>query len=211
MVTIRRRNQWLNPLLFFIIVVSLFPLGVGPEAATLQIIAPGVIWVGALLSTLLSLDTLFSADHADGTLEQLTLTAQPLSVLMLAKIVAHWLISGVPLILVSPLLALIMQLPASSMSVLMASLALGTLGLSLIGAIGAALTVGLKHGGILLSLLILPLFVPILIFGSNAVNSQLLGISAEAQLSLLGAIALLSLALAPLAVAAAVRVGVGND
>lgn len=210
-VTLRRRSQWLNPVLFFVIVVSLFPLGVGPEANTLQQIGPGVIWVGALLATLLSLDTLFTADHADGTLEQMTMTPQPLSVLSLAKIIAHWLTSGVPLILISPLLAVFLQMSWQTLPVVMLSLALGTLSLSLIGAIGAALTVGLRHGGVLLSLLILPLFVPVLIFGTGAVQSQQLGIEVEAQLSLLAAITFAALALAPLAVAAALRIGVGTD
>ncbi|MBX2826497.1 MAG: heme exporter protein CcmB [Gammaproteobacteria bacterium] len=210
-VTVRRGHQWLNPLLFFIIVVSLFPLGVGPNAETLAAIAPGVIWVGALLATLLSLDSLFTMDHADGSLEQVVLTPQPLSVLMLAKVMAHWLITGIPLILVSPLLVLFLQLPLSSIPVLALSLALGTLSLSLIGAIGAALTVGVRHGGVLLALLILPLFVPILIFGAGTLRAWQLGLPTEAQLSLLGALAVLSLALAPLATAAAIRIGVGND
>lgn len=209
--SLRRGHQWLNPLLFFIIVVSLFPLGIGPEAATLQLIAPGVIWVSALLATLLSLDSLFTTDHVDGTLEQLVLTPQPLSVLMLAKILAHWLITGVPLILVSPLLALFLQLPMDSLSVLALSLALGTLSLSLIGAIGAALTVGIRHGGVLLSLLILPLFVPVLIFGAGTLSSYQQGLPVEAQLSILAAIAMFSLVLAPLAVAVAVRIGAGNE
>lgn len=210
-VALRRGHQWLNPLLFFIIVVSLFPLGIGPEATTLKLIAPGVIWVSALLATLLSLDSLFTADHADGTLEQLVLTPQPLSVLVLAKILAHWLMTGIPLILVSPLLALFLQLPFNVLVVLALSLALGTLSLSLIGAIGAALTVGIRHGGVLLSLLILPLFVPILIFGAGALNSYQQSLPIEAQLSVLAAIAVFSLVLAPVAVAAAVRIGAGNE
>lgn len=210
-VAFRRGHQWLNPLLFFIIVVSLFPLGIGPDATTLQLIAPGVIWVSALLATLLSLDSLFTTDHADGTLEQLVLTPQPLSVLVLAKILAHWLITGIPLILVSPLLALFLQLPFSVLPLLALSLALGTLSLSLIGAIGAALTVGIRHGGVLLSLLILPLFVPILIFGAGALNSYQQALPVEAQVSILAAIAVFSLVLAPVAVAAAVRIGAGNE
>jgi len=210
-VTLRRGHQWLNPLLFFIIMVSLFPLGVGPRAETLALIAPGIIWVGALLATLLSLDSLFTFDHTDGSLEQLVLTPQPLSILMLAKVTAHWLITGIPLILVSPLLVLFLQLPFSSLPVLALSLCLGTLSLSLIGAIGAALTVGIRNGGVLLALLILPLFVPVLIFGAGTLRAWQLGLPTEAQLSLLAAIAVFSLALAPLAIAAAVRIGVGNE
>jgi len=210
-VTWRRRSQWLNPLLFFIIVVSLFPIGIGPSAETLRVIGPGVIWVCALLATLLSLDALFTADHVDGTLEQLVMSAHPLSVLVLAKILSHWITTGIPLILVSPLLAVFMQMPMASLPVLVVSLALGTLALSLIGAIGAALTVGLRHGGVLLSLLILPLFVPVLIFGTSAVNSHMLGIPVEAHLSLLGSITLFALVLAPLAVASGVRIGVSAN
>lgn len=210
-VTLRRGHQWLNPLLFFIIVVSLFPLGIGPNAEMLATIAPGIIWVGALLATLLSLDSLFTIDHADGSLEQLVLTPQPLSLLMLAKVVAHWLITGIPLIVVSPLLILFLQLPIASLPVLATSLALGTLSLSLIGAIGAALTVGIRHGGVLLALLILPLFVPILIFGAGTLRSWQLGLPTEAQLSLLAALAVFALVLSPLAVAAAIRIGVGNE
>ncbi len=208
---VRRRRQWLNPVFFFVIVVSLFPLGVGPDAETLRWIGPGVIWVGALLATLLSLDTLFTADHGDGTLEQLVMTPQPLSVILLAKTLAHWISSAIPLILISPLLCLFMQIPTATLPVMMVSLALGTLALSLIGAIGAALTVGLRHGGILLSLLILPLFIPVLIFGASAVHNHMQGLPVEAQLSLLGAMTMLALALAPLACAAAVRTGVGVE
>lgn len=211
LVTVRRRQQWLNPVLFFVMVVSLFPLGLGPEADTLREIAPGVIWVAALLATLLSLDMLFTADQLDGTLEQLAMSPQPLSWLVLAKVFAHWLVSGLPLVLLSPLLAILMQLPVSTSPVLMLSLALGTLSLSLIGAIGAALTVSLRHAGLLLSLLVLPLFVPVLIFGSHAVSSSAAGLAVDAQLSLLGAICAASLALAPWAIAAALRVGLSVD
>lgn len=210
-VTVRRRQQWLNPLIFFVIVITLFPLGVGPEAGTLQVIAPGVIWVAALLATLLSLDMLFTSDHADGTLEQLAMSQQPLSVLVLAKVLAHWLVSGLPLVLLSPLMGFLMQLPIQAMGVLLLSLALGTVALSLIGAIGAALTVSLRHAGLLLSVLVLPLYVPVLIFGSNAVASAVAGLPVEAQLSMLGAIAMLCVALAPWAIAAALRVGIALE
>jgi len=206
MLALRRSSDWLNPLVFFIIVVSLFPLGVGPDSELLREIAPGVLWVAALLATLLGLDSLFKADYDDGTLEQLLLSPHPLSVLVLAKMSAHWLYSGLPLILLSPLLAVFMQLPAAALPALLISLMLGTLSLCLIGAIGAALTVSLKKGGVLLALLVLPLFIPVLIFGSSTVVAAASGFEIEAQLSILGAIFLLSLSLAPLATAAALRV-----
>lgn len=207
----RRRSQWLNPLLFFIIVVALFPLGIGPDSETLQLIGPGVIWVAALLATMMSLDILFLADHRDGTLEQLVLSAEPLSLLVLARILAHWVLVGVPLVLISPLLSLFMQLPGSVLTLLMFTLLLGTLALVLIGAIGAALTVGLAQGGTLVALLVLPLFVPVLIFGAGIVYNGIEGLPVGGQLSLLGAITALGLTLAPWAVAAALRTGVGTD
>ena len=203
---LRRSSDWLNPLIFFIIVVTLFPLGVGPDAELLREIAPGVLWVAALLATLLGLDGLFRADYDDGTLEQLLLSPHPLSVMVLAKITAHWLCSGLPLLLLSPLLAVLMQLPATVMTALLTSLMLGTLSLCLIGAIGAALTVSLRKGGVLLALLVLPLYIPVLIFGSSTVVAAASGFEIEAQLSILGAIFLLSLSLAPIATAAALRV-----
>ncbi len=211
LITLRKRQQWLNPLIFFVIVITMFPLAVGPEAGILSLIAPGVIWVAALLATMLSLDMLFTADLADGTLEQLALSPQPLSVMVLAKVLAHWLVSGLPLVLLSPLLGLLLQLPSQAMWVLVFSLGLGTIALSLIGAIGAALTVSLRHAGLLLSVLVLPLYVPVLIFGSNAVASAVNGQPVEAQLSLLAAIALVCLALAPWATAAALRVGIAIE
>ena len=208
-IALRTPGQWLNPLFFFVIVVSLFPLGIGPEPNTLALIAPGVIWVSALLAVLLSLDALFAADYRDGTLEQLVLSDQPLSVIALAKILAHWLQSGLPLLLLSPLLGVVMQLPVPAFGVLMLSLLLGTLTLSLLGAIGAALTVSLNQAGVLLSLLILPLTVPVLIFGAGSVATAASGIDAGGQLLLMGAMLALALALAPLATAASLRVGVG--
>jgi len=203
---LRRTGDWLNPLVFFIIVVSLFPLGVGPDSDLLREIAPGVLWVAALLATLLGLDGLFRADFDDGTLEQLLLSPHPLSVLVLAKVTAHWLCSGLPLLVLSPLLAILMQLPASALLALLVSLLLGTLSLCLVGAIGAALTVSLRRGGVLLALLVLPLYIPVLIFGSSTVVAAAAGFEIEAQLSILAAIFLLSLSLAPLATAAALRV-----
>jgi heme exporter protein B len=202
----RRVHDVLTPLIFFAIVTSLFPLGVGPEPARLADLAPGVLWVGALLATMLSLNRLFADDYADGTLEQLLLAPHPLSVLVLAKIAAHWVLSGVPLILIAPLLAVQLQLPGPAFGALLASLALGTPVLSLIGAVGAALTLGLRGGGVLVSTLVLPLYTPVLIFGAGAVTGAATGIDIEAQLSLLGAFLALALVFAPWAAAAALRV-----
>lgn len=204
----RSAGQWLNPLLFFTIVVSLFPLGVGPGPNTLATIAPGILWVSALLAMMLSLDSLFADDYRDGTLEQLVLSGHPLTVIVLAKVLAHWVSCGLPLVLLAPLLAIMMQLPESAFPTLIASLLLGTLSLSFIGAIGAALIVSVNQGGVLLSLLVLPLTVPILIFGSSAVSAAAAGMPASAQLSLLAAVVALSVSLAPLAIAGALRVGV---
>ncbi|MBI2379398.1 MAG: heme exporter protein CcmB [Gammaproteobacteria bacterium] len=206
LLALRRRGDSLNPLLFFVLAVTLFPLGIGPEPQRLAEVAPGVLWVAALLATLLSLDSLFRADHEDGALEQLMLMPQPLSVLVLAKILAHWLVSGLPLLLMSPLLGVVLHLPEASFGALFLGLALGTPVLSLVGAIGAALTVGLRRGGMLLSLLVLPLYVPVLIFGAGAVAQAGMGLSYAGQLAMLGALLALSLSLAPLACAAALRV-----
>jgi len=209
-VALRNSGQWVNPLLFFIVVVALFPLGVGPSPTTLSIIAPGILWVSALLSVLLSLGTLFDADHADGTLEQLVLSGQSLPIIVLAKVLVHWLLSGLPLLLVSPLLGLLFNLPTSAIPVLMMSLLLGTLTLSLIGAIGAALTVGLNQAGVLLSLLVLPLSAPVLIFGSAAVTSAASELSASGLLLILAALLIFALSLAPLTAALALRNGVAG-
>ncbi len=206
LIAARRRGEWLNPLVFFVIVVSLFPLGIGPEPNRLQEIAPGVIWVAALLATLLALDSLFRADFDDGVLEQMLMSSQPLSMLVLGKVFAHWLTTGLPLLLLSPMLAMVMNLQTRALPALVASLALGTLTLSLIGGIGAALTVSLRRGGVLLALLVLPLFIPVLIFGSSCVVSAAAGLPVEGQLSLLGALAILATILAPPAIAAALRV-----
>lgn len=202
----RHRGELANPLLFFVLVTALFPLGIGAESRLLQSIAPGVIWVGALLASMLSLDSVFRSDYEDGTLEQLLLSSHPLSVLVLAKVVAHWLITGLPLLLISPLLAVLMDMPTGSIGVLMASLALGTPVLSLIGAIGVALTVGLRRGGVILSLLVLPLYVPVLIFGSHAVEAAAAGLPAVGQLNMLSAFLVAGLVLAPLPAAAALRI-----
>jgi heme exporter protein B len=202
----RHRSEVVNPLLFFVMVVSLFPLGLGPEPNILQRIAPGVIWVAALLAALLSLETIFRSDFEDGSLEQLVLSPHPASVLVIAKVVAHWLVTGLPLILLAPLLAVLFHLPAPAMVALVLTLALGTPVLSLVGAIGVALTVALKRGGVLLSLLLLPLYIPVLIFAASAVDAASGGLPVTAQLSFLGALLALALTLAPLASAAALRI-----
>ena len=172
----RRRSDVMTTLFFFVIVVSLFPLGIGPEMDTLRQIAPGVFWVAALLASMLALEKLFAADFEDGTLEQMLLTPQPVFILVLAKVFAHWLITGVPLVLLSPLLGLQYDLAAETLGVLLLSLLLGTPTLSLIGAIGAALTLGLRGGGVLVSLLVLPLYIPVLIFGAGAVEANVSGL-----------------------------------
>src|SRR5437763_16941614 len=204
----RRRGDVAVALLFFLIVASLFPLGVGAEPNELRAIAPGVIWVAALLSSLLSLARLFAADHADGTLEQLMLGAAPLGVVVSAKAAAHWLVSGLPLVLIAPLIALQYDVAGPLYGVLAVSLLLGTPVLSIIGAIGAALTLGLRGGGVLLSLLVLPLYVPVLILGAGSVAMAEAGLAPSGQLLLLGALLVVSAAFAPWAVAVAVRIGV---
>ncbi|MCP4044167.1 MAG: heme exporter protein CcmB [Gammaproteobacteria bacterium] len=205
----RHRGEMANPLLFFVIVVSLFPMGVGPAPGTLAVIAPGVIWVAALLSAMLALDSMFRSDFDDGSLEQIALSHQPLSLLVLAKVLAHWLVSGLPLIIIAPLLGVLLYLPSEAMLVLVLSLALGTPILSLVGAIGMGLTVGLKRGGVLLSLLVLPLYIPVLIFGSLAVNDAAHGMQVTGHLLILGALLVLAVTLSPLATAAAIRISIG--
>lgn len=202
----RHRNELLNPLFFFVLVVMLFPLGTTPEKTLLMTMAPGVIWVAALLASMLALDGLFRADYEDGTLEQMLISPHPLSILMLAKILAHWLVTGLPMILLAPLLGLFMYLPDAGLGVLMLTLVLGTPILSLVGAIGMALTVGLRRGGMLLSLLVLPLYIPVLIFSANAVDAHLADMVISGQIYFLGAMLVLALTLAPLAVAAALRI-----
>ena len=206
LLAIRNRSDILTTVFFFIIAISLFPLGIGPELDTLREIAPGVFWVAALLASMLALERLFAIDYADGTLEQLLLTPQPTTVLVLAKVLAHWLITGVPLVLLSPLLGLQYDLSSEAIQALMLTLLLGTPSLSLIGAIGAALTLGLRGGGVLVSLLVLPLYIPVLIFGAGAIEATVSGLGGAGHISMLGAIFLLSLVLAPLATVAALRV-----
>ncbi len=208
LLAMRRRSDAATALLFFIIVASLFPLGVGAEPNQLRAIGPGVIWVAALLSTMLSLGRLFAADYADGTLEQLALGAAPLGVVVAAKALAHWLVSGLPLVIIAPLIALQYDLERPLYGVLAASLLLGTPVLSLIGAIGAALTLGLRGGGVLISLLVLPLYVPVLILGAGSVAMAAAGLAPSGQLLLLGALLVVSAAFSPWAVAVAVRIGV---
>jgi heme exporter protein B len=202
----RRRSEVMTALFFFVVVVSLFPLGIGSESALLRRIAPGVIWVAALLATLLGLPRLFAADHADGTLEQMALSPQPLALLVAGKVAAHWLLCGLPLVLLSPLLGLQFDLPADSLGVLMLALLLGTPVLSLIGAVGAALTLGVRGGGSLLALLVLPLYIPTLIFGAAAVESHAAGLGAGPQLSILGALLALAVFFAPWAATASLRI-----
>jgi len=204
----RRRSGVFTVILFFVIVSSLFPLGVGPDPALLRMIAPGVIWVAALLASMLALHRVFAADHADGTLEQMLLGATPLGVTVAAKVAAHWLASGLPLVLIAPLLALQFDLDQKSLGTLVVSLALGTPVLSLIGAIGAALTLGLRGGGALLSLLVLPLYVPVLIIGAGAAEAAGSGLGGEAQLLLLAAFLVTAGAFAPWATAVALRISV---
>ncbi len=206
LLAMRRRSDVLTTLFFFVIVVSLFPLGIGPELETLRLIAPGVFWVAALLASMLALEKLFLVDYQDGALEQMLLAPQPLSLLVLGKVTAHWLITGLPLVLLSPLLGLQYDLPGGTIGVLMLTLALGTPALSLIGAIGAALTLGLRGGGVLVSLLVLPLYIPVLIFGAGAVEAESSGLGGTGHLLMLGAIGLAALVAAPLATAAALRV-----
>lgn len=206
LLAMRQRADVLTALAFFVIVVSLFPLGVGPEPNLLRTIAPGVIWVAALLAAMLSLTRMFSADHADGTLEQMLIAATPLELIVAAKVIAHWLVSGLPLVLIAPVLALQFDLHQELLGVLTLSLLLGTPVLSLIGAIGAALTLGLRGGGVLLSLLVLPLYVPVLIIGAGTVDMAGAGLSPQAHFMVLTAILLVAAVFVPWAVAVALRI-----
>ena len=206
---IRHRAEALNPLLFFLIVVSLVPLGLSPRREVLELLAPGMLWIGALLATLLSLERMFRTDFEDGSLELMLVSPHPLPIIVLAKILAHWLVTGLPLLAAAPLIALLLGLPGRSLAALLATLALGTPALSAVGAIGVALTVGLRRGGMLLSLLVLPLYIPVLVFAASAVAAAAGGLPATGQLYVLGALAVLSLSLAPVAAAAALRISTG--
>ncbi|MGI9134203.1 MAG: heme exporter protein CcmB [Rhodoferax sp.] len=206
LMVMRRKSEVLTALFFFVIVTSLFPLGIGPEPTLLRKIAPGVLWVAALLATMLGLQRMFAADHADGTLEQMAISPTPLVMLVLGKVGAHWLVSGLPLVLVAPVLGIQFDLDSSALGVLVVALLLGTPLLSLIGAIGAALTLGVRGGGVLLSLLVLPLYIPALIFGAGAVEAHISGMGAGGHLSLLAAMLALAVFFAPWATTAALRI-----
>jgi heme exporter protein B len=209
LLAMRRRTDVLTTLFFFVIVVSLFPLGVGTERSVLRALGPGVVWVAALLASILALERLFAADYEDGTLEQLMLTDQPLVLLTLAKVSAHWLLTGLPLVLIAPLVGMQYHLTDTAIWVMMLSLLLGTPVLSLIGAIGAALTLGLRGGGILLALLILPLYIPVLVYGAGAVEVGAVAFDeARPYLTLLAAFLVAALALAPFASSAALRISI---
>ena len=208
LLAMRRKADVLTTLFFFVIAVSLFPLGIGPETDLLRKIAPGIVWVAALLAAMLSLGRMFADDYRDGTLEQMVLAPQPLGLLVAGKIGAHWLLSGLPLVLIAPLLGLQFGLGSDALLILVTALLLGTPTLSLIGAIGAALTLGVRGGGVLVSLLVLPLFIPVLIFGAGAVEASASGLGAAAHLSLLGAMLLVALFFAPWATALALRIAV---
>jgi heme exporter protein B len=205
---LRQKSEVLTPLVFFAVVASLFPLGVGAETQLLLRMAPGVLWVSALLAAMLSLQRMFATDYADGSLEQMVLSPTPLGSLVLAKALAHFLLSGLPLVLMAPVLGVQFGLDSRALGILMLTLLLGTPSLSLIGSIGAALTLGVRGAGVLLSLLILPLYIPILIFGAGAVEADAAGLSIEAHLSLLAAMLVLSLFFTPLATATALRISI---
>ena len=202
MLAMRRKSEVLTAVFFFVVVAALFPLGIGPELNTLRMVAPGVLWVGALLSSMLALQRLFEADHRDGTLEQMALSPAPMALLIGAKLLAHWLVSGVPLVLLAPVLGLQFDLSADALL----TLTLALLIVSLVGGIGAALTLGVRGGGVLLSLLVLPLFVPVLVFGAGAVEAQVSGLGAQAHLSILMAMLLPAVFFSPWACASAVRI-----
>jgi len=204
----RRWDEVAQPLIFYLVVTTLFPLATTPELAVLRTVGGGVVWVAALLSSLLALESVFRSDVEDGTMEQWVLSGQPLAWLLLAKVVAHWLMTGLPLVLVSPAVAAALGLPGSVWPVLVTSLALGTATLSVLGGIGAALTVGVRRGSVLLSLLVLPLAMPLLVFGARAVEQSLAGQSAAGPLQLLAAMFFLAWSLGPLAMSAAMRISV---
>ncbi len=208
LIALRSPGNIVNPLMFFLIAVSLFPIGAGSDQAFLASIAPGVIWVTALLAVMLSMESLFRADFEDGSLEQLLLSPQPLYFQLLAKVFAHWLMSGLPLVLLAPVLAYMLALPAEGYVALVLSLLLGTPTLSFIGATGMALTVGLSRSGLLLAVLVLPLSIPVLMFGAGVVETALNGLPIGGLLALLGALLTLATTLSPLAIAAALRISV---
>lgn len=207
LVAARHKSELANPLVFFLIAITLIPLGVSPEKSVLTLLAPGILWVMALLATLLSLDGLFRADYEDGSLEQMLISPQSLYFTVMAKVLVHWLVSGLPVAILAPLLGLMLSLPASGYWALFLSLLLGTASMSLIGAVGAALTVSLRKGGLLLSLIVMPLYIPVLIFGASAVGSAVQGSVIGMQLAVLGAFLALAIVLAPVAAMGALRIG----
>ena len=206
LLVMRRKSEVFTALFFFVIVASLFPLGIGPDPGLLRKIAPGVIWVSALLATLLGLQRILASDYADGTLEQMALSPASLSAMVAGKILAHWLVCGLPLVVLAPVIGLQFDLGASAIGLLMLTLLLGTPTLSMIGAVGASLTLGARGGGDLLSLLVLPLYIPVLIFGAGAVNAHLAGLGAEGHLSLLAALFIFAAVFAPWVAAVSIRI-----
>ena len=208
LLVMRRKSEVLTALFFFVVVTSLFPLGIGADAALLRKIAPGVIWVAALLATLLGLHRMFAADYADGTLEQMALSPQPMVLLVVGKMIAHWIVCGLPLVILAPIIGIQFDLYLSSLYVLMGTLLMGTPVLSLLGSIGAALTLGVRGGSVLMSLLILPLYIPVLIFGAGAVYANSVGLETSGHFSLLGALLILALAFVPWVSAAAVKIAI---
>ncbi len=209
LLAMRRRSEIFTVLFFFIVVISLFPLGISTEDKVLKQIAPGVVWVAALLASTLALDRLFSDDYDDGTLEQMTLAPVSLPIVVLAKILAHWLLTGLPLVLISPLVGLFYHLPFESIKVMMLVLLLGTPVLSMLGAIAAALTLGLRGGGVLVSLLVLPLYIPVLVYGAGAISTSMVeGLSIQPYLLLLFAFMLLAVIFSPWATAAAIKISI---
>ena len=209
LLAVRRRSEIFTVLFFFVVVISLFPLGVGTEQEVLKRIAPGVVWIAALLASTLALDRLFSADYEDGTLERIILAPSSLSVSVLAKIIAHWLLTGLPLVLISPLVGVFYHLPFNTILVMMFVLLLGTPVLSMLGAIAAALTLGLRGGGVLVSLLVLPLYLPVLVYGAGAISMSMVeGASIEPYVLLLLAFSLLAIVFSPWVTATALRISI---
>lgn len=209
-IAFRRKADVLNPLIFYLLVITLFPLGLGPEPQLMARLAPGIIWVSVLLSALLSFERLFKDDLADGSLQQMMLTTLPLPLVALAKVVAHWLLTALPLVLLSPLAALLLNLDGAGWLALVLTLLAGSPALSLVGAVGVALTVGLKRGGILLSLLVLPLYIPVLIFATGSLEAAALGLGYSGQLALLAAFSLGALTLCPFAIASALKISING-
>ncbi len=206
LVAFRRRAELMNPILFYVIVVTLFPLGVSPDKNFLSQLAPGVVWVAALLAALISMESIFRQDFDDGSIEQLFLSRYPPTLLIFGKVIAHWLITGLPMLIIVPVMALLLYIPSQAIPTLFVTVLLGTPILSLIGAIGVALTAGLRGGGVLLGLLVLPLYIPVLIFASGAVSAAIDGLAYSGQLAILGAGLILALILAPLAISASLKI-----